>query len=324
MPTRRTVLAAALSSLAGPVLGATAGDAFAAGTAKAYGAPIEPARAYARLQAATQAAQARADRLLRRQGLSLGGVGARLRALAADPRWLYADSDEGRDRAVADMNARLAALRPSLAVAFGDLDIPRAEVRRMSAADVAAGRGGYRDQPPDGSAGAYYVDLRAIRSRPSWTLASVAFHEVTPGHLLQLPTTARAARDGAAAALASTPPAFFEAWATYAEQLAADLGAYRADPLGEIGYLQWRLFRLARGIADVGLHAKGWSRDAAVRTVTALQGFPVAFVGIEADVDRAIASPGKAAAEALLALDLAARRPRDRAGWPRYHRAVLT
>jgi len=60
------------------------------------------------------------------------------------------------------------------------------------------------------------------------------------------------------------------------------------------------------------------------RTVTALQGFPVAFVGIEADVDRAIASPGKAAAEALLALDLAARRPRDRAGWPRYHRAVLT
>src|SRR5690348_15349254 len=150
MPTRRTALATGLSALAAPALGTTAGDAFAAGTAKAYGAPIEPERAYARLQEATQAAQARADRLLRRQGLSVGGVGARLRALAADPRWLYPDSDAGRDRAVADMNARLAALRPSLPEAFGDLDIPRAQVKRMSAADVAAGRGGYRDQPPDG------------------------------------------------------------------------------------------------------------------------------------------------------------------------------
>ena len=322
MLTRRTALATGLSALAAPTRGAA--DDYGAALAKAYGGRVDPAAALGRLQAAARAAQAQADRLLRGQGLGRGGVGGRLRALAADPRWLYPDSDEGRDRAVSEMNARLMALRPRLAAAFGDLDIAPAEVRRMSAADVAAGRGGYRVAPKDGAPGAYYVDLRDIRARPGWTLASVAFHEVTPGHLLQLPAAARAAREGSAAALASAPPAFFEGWATYAEQLACDLGAYRNDPRGEIGYLQWRLFRLARGIADLGLHAQGWSRDVAVRTVTALQGFAVAFVGIEADVDRAMAGPGKAAAEALTALDLAARRPRDQARWAAYHRAVLT
>jgi uncharacterized protein (DUF885 family) len=312
MPSRRTVLAAGLSALAAPALGA-AEDGYRAALAKAHGGDVHPAAAFARLQAAARGAQARADRLLRGQGLSAGGVGARLRALAADPRWLYPDSDEGRDRAVADMNARLAALKPRLAVAFGDRPIPPAEVRRMSPADVAAGKGGYRVAPADGQSGVYYVDLRNLRARPVWTLPTVAFHEAVPGHLLQLGLAPRTA----------PAPAFFEAWGTYAEQLAADVGAYGDDPRGEIGYLHWRLFRLARGIADLGLHTRGWSRGAAIATVRDLQGFPAAFVGIEADVDRAIAGPGRAAAEALTALDLAERRPRSRAEWPQYHRAVL-
>ncbi len=77
------------------------------------------------------------------------------------------------------MNARLAALGPRLGAAFGDVPIAPAEVRRMSPAVEARGRAGYREP------GAYYVDLKAIRERPAWTLPSVAFHELTPGHLLQ-------------------------------------------------------------------------------------------------------------------------------------------
>jgi uncharacterized protein (DUF885 family) len=313
MWSRRTVLAAGLSTAAAPALGAVADD-YRAALAKAYGGGVDPAAAFARLQAAARLAQARADQLLRGQGLGAGGVGERLRRLAADPRWLYPDSEEGRDRAVADMNGRLAALRPRLPQAFGERPIPAADVRRMSAADVAAGKGGYRIAPSGGQPGVYYVDLRDIRARPAWSLPTVAYHEVVPGHLLQL---------GLAARTAPTAPAFFEAWGTYAEQLAFDLGAYRDDPRGEIGYLHWRLFRLARGIADLGLHTMGWSRDAAVAAVTELQGFPAAFVSIAADVDRAISGPGRAAAEALTALDLADRRPESRADWPAYHRSVL-
>jgi uncharacterized protein (DUF885 family) len=309
MATRRTFLATGFSALAAPAFAAD----YAAVLSQAFGAPVDPGAAHRRALAETQAMQARADVLLWGQGLTTGDVAGRLRALAKDPRWLYADDDAGRDRAVADMNARIAALRPRLALAFGDLPIAAAEVRRMSRADEAAGRGGYREAPKDGKTGAYYLDLKAIRERPAWTLPSAAFHEVTPGHLLQLPLQAAGA----------PTTAYFEAWAIYAEQLAADLGAYRHDPRGEIGYLQWRLFRIGRTVADTGLHALGWSRERAIATMTGLQGQSVAFITIEADVDRMIASPGKYAAEGLGALALSDWRPRDRARWPAFHAAVL-
>jgi uncharacterized protein (DUF885 family) len=316
MPNRRTFLAAGLSALAAPALAADYGAALA----QAYGGAVDPQAAHQRALAAAKATQARANVLLRAQGLSTGGVGERLRTLAKEPRWLYADSEEGRDRAVAEMNGWLAALRPRLAEAVGDLPIAAAEVRRMPPAEVAAGRGGYREAPRGGQPGAYYVDLRAIRERPAWSLPSVAFHEVIPGHLLQLPL-----QDAAVA-----PPerikaagAYFEAWAIYAEQLALDLGAYRDDRLGEIGYLQWRLFRLGRVVADTGLHALGWSRDQAIAAMTGLQGQSIAFITIEADVDRMLTAPGKVAAEGLGALALSDWRPRDRARWPAFHRLVL-
>lgn len=319
MANRRTLLIGGLSALAAPGLAAPA-DGYAAALAKAFGAPVDPLQAHRRPLAAIRAAQARADALLRGQGLHAGSLAERLRAFVKDPRWLYADSDAGRDAAVAEMNAGVAALRPRLGVAFGDLPIAQGLAQRMSPADEAAGRGGYREAPGDGRPGAYYVDLKAIRERPSWTLASTAFHEMVPGHLLQLSMQAANAHR-AEAAWAST--AYSEGWAIYAEQLAADLGAYRDDPRGEIGYLQWRLFRLGRIVVDTGLNALGWTRARAIAELTALQGFPVAFIAIEADVERMIASPGKEAAEGLGALAFARWRPKDRARWPAFHRAML-
>ena len=307
--------------MAAPAWRASAEAGYAAALARAYGGQADPGAALARLAAAAEAAQARADRLLRALGLRDGPVAERFARLSADPVSLYADTSEGRDRAVAYMNARLAALRPRLLVAFGDLPIAPAQVRRMSPADEAAGRGGYRVPPGDGQPGVYYADLHAVRARPAWTLPSVAFHEVTPGHLLQMPLEAAA---HPAPARAKAAGAFFEAWAIYAEELSAELGAYRRDARGEVGYLHWRLFRLARGMADIGLHTLGWSGEEAISRVAALQGFPAAFVGIPADVARIAANPGKVAAEALGALDLTDWRPKDRAKWPAYHRMLLT
>jgi uncharacterized protein (DUF885 family) len=319
MATRRTFLASGLGALATPAFAAPAGD-YRAALSGAYGGPVDPAVAHRDAQAAAAAAQTRLDELLRGQGLTTGGTGGRLRTLAKDPRWLYPDSEAGRSRAVAEMNTRLAAFRPNLKRALGDLPIAPAQVRRMSPGDVAAGRGGYREAPADAKPGAYYLDLKDIRARPSWTLPSVAFHEVTPGHLLQLPLQAAACPPQARIKAAG---AYFEAWAIYAEQLCCDLGAYAGDPLGEIGYLQWRLFRVGRIVADTGLHALGWSREKAIAAMTELQGQSIAFIAIEADVDRIIAAPGKYAAEGLGALAFAAWRPADRRRWPAFHKAVL-
>jgi uncharacterized protein (DUF885 family) len=321
MTSRRTVLAAGLSALAVPAIGAATDDSYRAAIARAYGGDVDPYRSSARIAGGAAARRDRLDDLLRAQELKDGTAGERLAAIAKDTRWLYANTDAGRDRAVSDMNARLAALRPRLDEAFGDLPIAPAEVRRMSPADEARGRGGYRVPPKDGAPGVYYVDLHAIRTRPAWSLPTVAFHEVTPGHLLQMPLEAAAHPPSGRGTAA---PAFFEAWAIYAEDLSFDLHAYRGDPMGEIGYLHWRLFRKARAMADIGLHTQGWSREKAISIMRFYQGFDAAFISIEADVDRIIANPGRFAAEELGAERLRIWRPKDRARWPAYHRVVLT
>jgi len=302
MWTRRTSLAAGAAWLAAGT--ARAAEDYDQALARAYGGPVDPTAAHLLALQALRPVQARADRLLRGQGLRQGSVAERLGALFADPRWLYPDDDAGRDRAVAEMNARLAALRPRLAAVFGDLPIPTAEVRRPAAKDEA--RGGYREPP------VYFVDLRTIRARPAWTLPSVAFHETVPGHALQ-----------AAVPAANLPPAFSEAWAIYAEQLAVDLGAYARDPRGELGYLHWRLFRLARIVADTGQGALGWSADRALSAMTELQGPAIAFTTPEADVGRMRSQPGGYAAQGLGALAIARARPVQRVRWPAFHRAIL-
>lgn len=308
MWTRRTVLASGVSLLAGAAKAADYREALAA----AWGGPLDPVAAHRMALSEARRLQARADRLMRGQGLAKGSVAERFRALFADERHLYPDDGAGRDRAVADMNARLVKLRPRLAGAFGDLAIPAAEVRRMSPADEAKGRGGYREPP------AYFVDLKAIRERPAWTLPSVAFHETVPGHALQ------ATLQSADPAKQRYAAAYSEGWATYAEQLAFDLGAYAGDPLGELGYLHWRLFRMARVVADTGQGALGWSADRALAEMTALQGRSIAFATLEADVARMRQQPGAFAAQGLGALTIAHHRPRRLTEWPRFHLSVLS
>lgn len=310
MLTRRTILASVTALVvAGPAAGAGSYDA---ALGQAWGGPIDPRVAHRHARAEVRRLHRRADALLRGQGLTQGPVADRLRVFFADTRFVYPDSDAGRDRAVADMNAALAALRPRLAAVFEGA-IPDADVRRMSPADEARGRGGFRE------AGAYYVDFKAIRERPAWTLPSVAFHETVPGHALQ---TSRQA--------ASVPDkrqrhagVFAEAWATYAEQLAADLDAYEGDPRAELGYLHWRLFRMARVIADTGQGALDWTLDRAIAEMRAIQGRSIAFVTIEADAARMRRDPGVFAAQGLGALEIARLRPRSRADWPAFHAAIL-
>jgi uncharacterized protein (DUF885 family) len=314
-PVRRREL---MAVRAGLELEAKSGRDYAALLAFQLGAPIEPTVAHRRALAEAYRLHARADRLLTAQGLTGGTLGERLARLYADERWLYSDDGPGRDRAVAEMNAWAAKVRPALAAAFGGLTISPAEARRMSAADEAKGRGGYREAGTLDKPGAYYVDLHAIRTRPSWTLPAVVHHELIPGHLLQLPYQAAAEPHPLRLRVSK---AYFEAWGIYAEQMASDLGLMAQTPLAEIGALHWRLFRLARIAGDTALHAMGWSRDLAIGIMRRVQGPPIAFVDIPADVDRMMREPAAFAAQGLGALAFARHRPAR--GWPAYHRAAI-
>ncbi len=106
------------------------------------------------------------------------------------------------------------------------------------------------------------------------------------------------------------------------------MGAYAEDPLARIGYLQWMLFRMARVVADTGIHAMRWSRERAIEEMRALQGESIAFVSIETDVVRFVAQPGAHAAQGLAALHIAELRDRTRRdardfNLARFHNAML-
>lgn len=264
------------------------------------GTDATPAEAQALALDRARLITARAARLLRDEGLVDGSVAERLRRLARDPRYLYSDDDAGRDRAVADMNRWLDAARARLPQQFGMIPgaVDRVTVRRMSPADEAAGKAGYRVVPSyDGSVpGAYFVDLHEIGRRPNWSLPSVVHHETLPGHLLQLPLQDRAAPHPLRLRAAA---GFVEGWGVYAEQLAAEAGAYARDRRAEIGYLQWLLFRLGRAMMDIGVNAFGWTDAAALAFLHDLQGDPVIFAPFEKDIARARTEPGAYAAHVL-------------------------
>lgn len=295
------------------------GDEFYAQTLQFHlGARVEPPAAHDMALARAREVQTEADTLLRAQGFTHGDVAQRLRALLADRRHLYAQDDAGKAAAVAAMNASLTRVRPLLApILEGVADAP-AEVRRLPAQYEAAGTQGRR------AGEVYYVDLGA--PRPRWTLPSVVHHEMIPGHILQAPYEAGASAPALQLRYAS---GYSEGWAVYAEQLADEAGAFAGDPLARLGYLHWMLFRLARVVADTGIHAMRWSRQRAVDEMRALQGDSIAFVSIEDDVLRFCAQPGAHAAQGLTALHIAHLRARTQRAFGaafdarRFHAAML-
>lgn len=262
--------------------------------------------------------QARADQLFRRLGDRGGSVGERYRRLFGDGRFLYSDDDAGRDRAAADMNRALETARPRLAGWFGPLppECANVSVRRLSAEDEARGRGGYRDLPTPTASGAYFVDLKEIRRRPSWTLPAVAFHELLPGHAVHLPIEARA--DPHPLRLRYTGP-FSEGWAIYAETLPP-----LADPRAELGRIHWLLFRVNRARADLGIHLDGWTVEQARERLVRSQGEPAYFAPFDTDLPRIAREPASRTAEAAVWLTLAdLARGRRGPALRRFHAAVL-
>lgn len=272
----------------------------------AIGAEITPAQAWDRAHAAAKALTVRADTLLKAQGLSHGTVGARLAALSRDERWLYSDDAAGRDRLIGDMNAWLAKAVSRLPMSFATVapGSRAVSMSRMTPADEAARRQGYREAPSfDGSKpGVYYADLNTIRTRPSWTLPSVVHHESVAGHMVQMPLEERSGAHPLRTRLAF--PGFSEGWAIYAEQLADEEGAFAGDPLAELGYLQWMLFRVGRLLADLGIHLKGWSVEKTTAFLNDLQGPPPVFSPVSQGIERIAIGPAASAGQGLAWLEL--------------------
>ncbi len=232
------------------------------------------------------------DTILKKQGMHHSSVGQRLRALYADPKQLYPNTDAAKEQLIADLNTQVKKISAKLPQWFGTLPKAKLEIRRVPKVIEAGAPGGYY-QPGalDGSrAGAYYINLRDTAETPRWVLPTLTFHEGIPGHHLQ----------GSLAQEAGLPmirkvqffSGYGEGWALYAEQLAVEMGMYDDDPLGHVGQIHDAMFRAVRLVVDSGMHAMGWSRERAVKFYTETLGDPESAAITE--VERYCVWPGQA------------------------------
>lgn len=230
------------------------------------------------------------DATLKVAGYSQGSVGERMKALAKDPKYAFSDGDPGRAEIRAFIQDRLAWIRAQMPRAFNTVVDPKMEVKRLPPEEEPGAPGAYGGAGSiDGTIpGKYWINLRTTSLHSKYSLADLTFHEAIPGHIWQGEYT----HDMPLVRQLLAFNAYSEGWALYAEQLADELGAYEADPVGRIGYLQSIAFRACRLVVDTGLHAKGWTRQQGVQFFVDVNGSNPEEVASE--VDRYCSWPGQA------------------------------
>jgi uncharacterized protein (DUF885 family) len=141
-------------------------------------------------------------------------------------------------------------------------------------------------------AGHYWVNTYNLKSRPLYALESLTLHEAVPGHHLQISLTQE---------LDSLPPfrrnlyvnAFGEGWGLYCEYLGSEMGFYK-DPYSYFGRLTYDMWRACRLVIDVGLHARGWTREQAVKYLA--DNTALSLHEVNTEINRYISWPGQALA----------------------------
>lgn len=233
---------------------------------------------------------ARMDVILNAEGYTQGSVGARMTALAKDPRYGFKDGDPGRAEIIAYLKEKLTDIRARMPRAFETLVPGFVEVTRMSPAAEPGAPGAYGGAGTiDGKEpGRFWINLGTTSRWTRFSLPDLAYHEAIPGHAWQ---GEYSFKQPLIRTLISFS-AYGEGWALYAEQIADELGVYDDFPAGRLGYLQSIAFRACRMVADTGIHAKRWTREQAIQFFVEANGSNPEEV--RSEVERYCTWPGQA------------------------------
>ena len=165
------------------------------------------------------------------------------------------------------------------------------EVRRTEAFREASASAEYNQGSLDGTRpGIFYVPIRNVATYNVHQDEDLFLHEAIPGHHFQISLQQENT------ALPSFRKnlwysAFGEGWALYTESLGKELGLYE-DPYQYFGMLAAEMHRAIRLVVDTGLHAKGWTREQAIRY--SLENESESEVKITSEIERYMANPGQA------------------------------
>jgi uncharacterized protein (DUF885 family) len=237
--------------------------------------------------------EARMDALLKKQGLSRGTAGERMTALSHDPKFLFPETDAGRDQILAYLNQLIADTRRQMPK-LSALKLKAPVLVKRVPPDIQDGapQGYMSPGSLDGSRPSiYYINLKEVSSWPRYSLPTLTRHEGIPGHSWQAAYLAETGKLPLIRILLGGFNAYVEGWALYAEQLTDEIGMYKDDPFGELGWLAGQKMRAGRLVVDTGLHAKRWTRERAINWFQQCTGNPRA--GVSSEVDRYCGWPGQ-------------------------------
>ena len=234
------------------------------------------------------------DQLLRSQGYDQGSVGERMNQLSKEARFLYPDSDAGRQQVLDDYQQIIDEIDRKLDDSFNTRPRSGVVVKRIPTFKEKTSAGAYYDAPPmDGSRpGTFYANLYKMSAIRKWGMRTLAYHEAIPGHHFQI-SIARELEGLPTFRKVLPFTAYIEGWALYAERLAKEIGM-EEDPYDDLGRLQAEMFRAVRLVVDTGLHAKRWTREQAIAYMKDKTGMPEP--DIVAEIERYLVMPGQALA----------------------------
>ncbi|MFL0586373.1 DUF885 domain-containing protein [Sphingomonas olei] len=159
--------------------------------------------------------------------------------------------------------------------------------------EKTAAAGSYQSGTPDGSRpGIFYYNTYDLANRYLWGMETLYLHEAVPGHHFQI-SLAQENESLPAFMRFGGNTAFVEGWGLYAETLYPELGV-ETDPYQRMGGLNDEMLRAMRLVVDTGIHAKGWTREQAIRYM--IDNSPMPESDATAEVERYIAIPGQALA----------------------------
>lgn len=233
------------------------------------------------------------DTILSARGYTEGSVGARMTALAKDPKILYANTDAGRQEILDDLTEYVNDVMKIAPEWFGTLPPQKIEVKRIPLFQQDASAAAYYWPPSlDGTKpGTFWINLKDTADWPKYSLKTLVYHEGVPGHHFQA-SLQQDVKDMPLIRNMMYFSEYGEGWALYAEELAVDMGLYENDPLGNLGRLKMELYRAARLVVDTGLHSKRWPRERAIDYMVEVTGEP--REGIVREIDRYAVWPGQA------------------------------
>ncbi|AFU68676.1 hypothetical protein P700755_001843 [Psychroflexus torquis ATCC 700755] len=222
-------------------------------------------------------------------------VGAIIQELNKEERFLFPNTDEGRQMVLDEYDRILSEISGGLDDAFDVRPKAGLEVKRVPEFKEEGSAGAYYKGPAmdDSRGGVFYANLRNVHESVKFGMKTLAYHEGIPGHHFQIAIQSE---------LEGVPvfrtiglfTAYVEGWALYSEQLGWELGLYDNDPFGNLGRLQAEMFRAVRLVVDTGIHYKKWTREEAIDYMVLNTGMTTTEVTTE--IERYIVWPGQACA----------------------------